>query len=188
MIVRPQNPQRRVIAQKSVFLYPPDGFIDEFNLKIVYIPAQLKKKLLEFLCKYHNISAETIYNDLHGFIKNQNIHHTTNKEFYIGVTFQRKADDAKTESEKQDAYKRAITHYCRSIELNPEYASVYYNRGQCRLHLKEWEKAGEDLLTAQDMGINVPVQFRKDYKRGMEEFKEKTGIEIPQGFATLLGH
>ena len=188
MIVRPQNPQRRVIAQKSVFLYPPDGFIDEFNVKIVYIPVQLKKSLLEFLRKYHNISAETIYNDLHGFIINQNIHHTTNKEFYIGVTFQRKADDAKTDSEKQDAYKQAITHYDRSIELNSEYANVYYNRGQCWLHLEEWEKAGEDLTTAQDMGINVPAKFHKDYKRGPEEFKEKTGIEIPRSFAVLLGH
>lgn len=188
MVVRPRNPQRRVIAQKSVFLYPPDGFIDEFYVKIVCIPAQRKKRLLEFLRKYHNISAETIYNDLHGFIKNQNIHHTTNKEFYIGVTFQRKADDAKTESEKQDAYKRAITHYCRSIELNPEYANVYYHRGQCRLHLEEWEKAGEDLITAHDMGINVPAKFHRDYKRGIEEFKEKTGIEIPRSFATLLGH
>ena len=188
MIVRPQNPQRRVIAQKSVFLYPPDGFIDEFYVKIVYIPAQFKKSLLEFLSKYHNISAETIYNDLHGFIINQNIHHTTNKEFYIGVTFQHKADEAKTDSEKQDAYKQAITHYNRSIELNSEYAIVYYNRGQCRLHLEEWEKAGEDLITAQDMGINVPAQFHKDYKRGIEEFKEKTGIEIPRSFAVLLGH
>ena len=188
MIVRPLNPQRRVIAQKSVFLYPPEGVIDEFNAKIVYIPAHLKKKLLEFLRKYHNISAETIYNDIHGFIINQKIHHTTNKEFYIGVTFQRKADDAKTDSEKQDAYKQAITHYSRSIELNSEYASVYYNRGQCRLHLEEWEKAGKDLTIAQDMGIDIAAAFHRDYKRGPEEFQEKTGIQMPKPITVLLGH
>ena len=52
MIVRPQDPQHRVIAQKSIFLYPPDGVIDVPDDNIVYIPAYLKQRLLEFLRKY----------------------------------------------------------------------------------------------------------------------------------------
>ena len=188
MIIRPQNPQHRVIAQKSVFLYPPHGVIDVFSENIVYIPAYLKHRLLEFLRKYHNISVETIYNDIHGFIINQNIHHTANKEFYLGLTFQRKADEAKTDSEKQDAYKQAITHYDRSIDLDSGYASVYYNRGECWLHLKEWEKSGKDLTIAQDMGINVPAKFHEDYKRGPEDFLKKTGIQMPKHITVLLGH
>ena len=189
MIVRPQNPQRRVIAQKSVLLYPPDGFIDEFNLKMVYIPVYLKQQLLEFLRKYHNISAETIYNDLHGFIENQKIHHTANKEFYLGLTFQyRGYNGDKNDPERRKAYREAIKHYSRSIELDSENAAAYNNRGECWLHLEEWEKAWGDLMIAQDMGSENAAAFHRDYKRGPEEFQEKTGIQMPKPITVLLGH
>ena len=191
MIIRPQNPQHRVIAQKSVFLYPPHGVIDVFDENIVYIPAYLKHRLLEFLRKYHDISAETIYNDIHGFIINQDIHQKVSKEFYLGKTFQHKANEAKTDSEKQDAYKQAIKHYDLSIELNSEELNsenlaAYHNRGECRLHLQEWEKAMRDLTIAHDMGANIAAAFHKDYG-GIKEFKKKTGIEIPYPITMLLG-
>ena len=189
MVVRPQNPQRRVIAQKSVFLYPPDGFIDEFNLKIVYIPVYLKQKLLEFLRKYHNISAETIYNDIHGFIENQKIHHTANKEFYLGLTFQyRGYNGDKNDPERRKAYREAIKHYCRSIKLDSENAAAYVNRGECWLHLEEWHKARKDLTIAQDMGSDIAAAFHRDYKRGPKEFQERTGIQMPKHITVLLGH
>ena len=68
MIIHPQNPQHRVIAQKSVFVDPPDGFIEVLKDKIVTIPSVLKQEFLTYLRKYHDISTETIYNDIHGFI------------------------------------------------------------------------------------------------------------------------
>ena len=94
MIIRPQNPRHRVIAQKSIFLYPPAGFIDVSENDIVYIPSYLKQPMQKYLRKSHDISSETIYNDLHGFIINQKVHYTANKEFYFGVTFQYRGDKA----------------------------------------------------------------------------------------------
>ena len=188
-IIRPQNPRHRVIAQKSIFLYPPDGFIDVSENDIVYIPSYLKQEMLKYLRKSHDISSKTIYNDLHGFIINQKVHYTANKEFYLGRTFQYRGDNAKKNSpERHEAYQEAITHYSRSIEQDSEYSSVYYNRGVCRMHLEEWDKAWESLQIANDMGVHLPVAFHKDYPGGIEEFKEKTGIEIRYPLTVLLGY
>ena len=64
-ICRPSNPLNRVTAQKSVFVRPPKGYIEQYQ--IVTIPQQLKLPVLEYLRNKHGISAESIYNDLHGF-------------------------------------------------------------------------------------------------------------------------
>ena len=189
MIIRPQNPRHRVIAQKSIFLYPPDGFIDVSENDIVYIPSYLKQPMQKYLRKSHDISSETIYNDLHGFIINQKVHYTANKEFYFGFTFQYRGDNAEKNSpERREAYQEAITHYSRSIEQDSEYSSVYYNCGVCWLHLEEWDNAWKDLQIAHDMGVHLPAAFHKDYPGGIDEFKEKTGIEICYPLTVLLGH
>ena len=189
MIIRPQNPRHRVIAQKSIFLYPPNGFIEVSENDIVYIPSYLKQEMQKYLRKSHDISSETIYNDLHGFIINQKVHYTANKEFYFGVTFQYRGDKAdKNSPERRDAYQEAITHYRRSIEQDSGYSRVYYNLGVCRMHLEEWDKAWEYLQIAHDMGVHLPVAFHKDYPGGIDEFKEKTGIEIRHPLTVLLGH
>ena len=44
------------------------------------------------LGRYHGVSAETVYNDLHGFIKNQDVHLETYVDFYIGATEAQKGD------------------------------------------------------------------------------------------------
>ena len=66
MIAHPRNPRHRVIAQKSVFIRPPRGFIEPDENDIVTIPTNLKQQILEHLRNYHGISTEVIYNDLHG--------------------------------------------------------------------------------------------------------------------------
>ena len=68
----PSNPQNRIIAQKSVFIEPPKGFIEKnLSPQIRKVPKTDKDYILEGLRIFHNISAETIYNDLHGFITRQ---------------------------------------------------------------------------------------------------------------------
>ena len=71
MMEHPRNPRHRVIAQKSVFLRPPKGFIEPHEDDIVIIPGELKQWILQNLRKYHDISTETIYNDLYGYIRHQ---------------------------------------------------------------------------------------------------------------------
>ena len=98
-----------------------NGFIDVLsdNQRVI-IPATLKEKFLKYLRKHHGIFTETIYNDIHGFIRNQNIQRNAYVQFYLGLTFQYKGYHAEPGAEKQQAYRDAISHYDQAIELNPE--------------------------------------------------------------------
>lgn len=181
----PQIPRHRVIAQKSVFVRPSKGFIEINDDHIVAIPANLKQILLEHLRKYHSISTETIYNDLHGFIRNQDNHESAYLEFYKGFLRQSSAFKATTHEEKQKEYKKAIEHYDKAIKLNPEIDMAYCNRGEALLHIGKWKKARKDLITAKNMGCDIPASFRNDYE-SIKDFEQKTGIELPEDIAALL--
>ncbi len=70
----PQNPRNRVIAQKSIFVRPPKGFLESEQYDTIDIPKLLKEPILDHLQKQHDISTRTVYNDLHGFIRDQSTH------------------------------------------------------------------------------------------------------------------
>ena len=82
----PQNPQNRIIAQKSIFVRPPKGFLEPGQYSVIDIPKSVKGQMLDYLQKQHGISTQTVYNDLHGFIRNQHIHQETYMEAYKGRT------------------------------------------------------------------------------------------------------
>ena len=89
-IEKPRNPQNRIIAQKSIFVQPSKGFIEPEHFVVIDIPELLKEPMLNHLQKQHDISAKTVYNDLHGFIKNQSIHQRAYIEVYKSETAQHK--------------------------------------------------------------------------------------------------
>ena len=89
-IREPQNPRNRVIAQKSIFVRPPKGFIEPEHFTVIDIPELLKEPMLNHLQKQHDISTKTVYNDLHGFIRNQSIHQRTYIEVYKNEIAQHK--------------------------------------------------------------------------------------------------
>ena len=70
----PRNPQNRIIAQKSIFVRPPKGFIEPEQFAEVNIPESRKGPILDHLQKQNGISTQTVYNDLHGFIRNKDTH------------------------------------------------------------------------------------------------------------------
>lgn len=138
LILRPRNPQNRVIAQKSVFVQPPDGFLSPDDVAIITIPARLKQPLLAYLRKYHGISTETIYNDLHGFITNQAFHENAYLEFHRGLTFQLRAGEVETSEEKQAAYEKAVVHYSRALRLKPDLPDALIHRGVAYFELGDF--------------------------------------------------
>ena len=89
-IEKPRNPQNRIIAQKSIFVWPPKGFIEPEHFVIIDIPKLLKEPMLNHLQKQHDTSTKTVYNDLHGFIRNQSDHQGTYIEVYKSETAQHK--------------------------------------------------------------------------------------------------
>ena len=117
-IEEPRNPQNRVIAQKSIFVQPPKGFIEPEPDDVINICKSLKLPTLEYLRKYHNISTETIYNDIYGFIKSQAIRWRARAEFGKALVCEEERD-----------YENTIRHYTECLKINPQMTAAYYNRG-----------------------------------------------------------
>ncbi len=97
----PRNPQNRIIAQKSIFVQPLKGFIEPEQFAVIDIPDLLKVQMLNYLQKQHGISTQTVYNDLHGFIRNQSTHQMKYMEIYKGGT-QPREDIIKIDSTQTD--------------------------------------------------------------------------------------
>ena len=82
-IKEPPKPINRVVAQSSVFVRPSKGFIYAEADDVINIPADIKLPMLGHLCEAHDISTETIYNDIHGFIRHQKDHWKAYVAFYM---------------------------------------------------------------------------------------------------------
>jgi tetratricopeptide (TPR) repeat protein len=153
-ILHPRNPRNRVIAQKSVFVRHPDGFLSPDEVEIITIPARLKQLLLTYLQKYHDISTENIYNDLHGFIINQRFHENAYSEFHRGLTSQLRGYEAETFEEKQAAYEKSIMYYSRALKLKPDLPDAFLNRGDAYLRKGDFDLALSDFSKAIEMNPN----------------------------------
>ena len=147
-IKEPRNPQHRVIAQKSIFVRPPRGFIEPHDVGIVIIPADLKQPLLQYLRKYHGISTETIYNDLHGFIRHESIHHRAYIDFYIGLSHLSLGE-----------FDHAITVFTKAIDLYPNFAAAYNNRGMAYGLKHNLNRAIENLDRAIQLDSNYAAAY-----------------------------
>ena len=145
MIKYPRNPRHRVITQKSVFVRPPQGFIEPQEDDVVVIPVNLKQPMLNYLRKYHDISTETIYNDLHGFIRNQSIHQEAYIELYIGLSHDFKGDSENDNRTKRDHYDKAIKHYDKAIKLKTSFVIAYYKRGHAYYKKDNYNRTIRDL-------------------------------------------
>ncbi len=187
MIIPPCNPRHRVIAQKSIFLYPRQGFVNVSNVNIVNIPKDLKKSMITYLRKYHDISVEKIYNDIHGFITSEKIRKNANKKVHLGSSFHLGAFNIQTDNHKAEFFKIATEYYDSAIELDSEASGSYYNRGDCLLHLRQFDKAKKDIMTAKAMGVDIINAFRNHYQN-VEKFEDETGVELPPDLAELLGN
>ena len=91
-IKKPYEPINRVIAQKSVFVRHPDGFIRPDTQDVINIPAVLKTSMQEHLDSSHGISVKSIYNDLHGFIRDQRNHLEAYKSIHQGLNREKQGD------------------------------------------------------------------------------------------------
>ena len=206
VVRRPPKTINRVESQKSVFVQSPKGFIEPEDVVIVSIPVGLKLPMLNHLQKYHNISTETIYNDLHGFIRIQDIHHRAYEAFYRGLSAADKGDFDKAIKdftttielkpdffgaynnrgvayfEKGD-FDTAIDNYDKAIEIKPDYAIAYNNRGNAYFEKRDFDKAIQDLTTA----IEIKPDYAKAYNnRGIAYVKKGDFDTAIQDFTTAI--
>ena len=157
MLSYPSGLVERAVSQRSVFVQPPTGFVEE-KYDVVCIPTDLKLRILQHLSDDHHeeITPGTIYNDIHGFIKDQNVYWMAYREFYKGNTLQRKVDEAKTNEEKQGIHKKSIEHYTNALERDLQLPTVYHNRGIVYAQKGEPDLAITDFTKAIELNPNVP--------------------------------
>ena len=145
-IIRPRNPANRVIAQKSVFVRPPEGFVEpDFTIAV---PKDLKQPLLDYLNQFHGISTGTMYNDLHGFIRTLKIRQGANEELVKGIACQETMDK-----------EGSIAHYSKAIELDPQMAVAYNNRGTVHSDSGDFELALQDFNRAIELDPDDAVAY-----------------------------
>ena len=154
-IKEPRNPDpgSRPDVQKSIFIRPPNGLIEPD--KTVDIPKDLKRILLKYLEREFNISIEKIYYDFHGFIRSQDIRWDTYTEYSKGIIFQEGGTGVENSQEKDKNYQKAIKHFTKAIELRPDYAEIYNNRGVA------YERKGE--IDRAIVDYNTVIELRPDH-------------------------
>lgn len=134
-IFEPRQPVHRVVAQKSVFVWPSKGFVQPEAT--VTIDANHKAAVLEFLRVHHGIASKTIYNDTYGVIQHQAAQRDAYDALYEGIALAYKGEN-----------RQAIQRYDDCVRLNPQMASVYSNRADAYHEIGEYDSAIADYLTA----------------------------------------
>ena len=189
-VKKPPRTIRRAEAQKSIFVRAEKGFVEPD--KVVCIPGKLKAALLDYLRKHHDISTKTIYNDLHGFIEKRRLHRRVYTEFYKGCNFQRRADAAKTNKERQKLCEDAIAHYTKAIDLKPDLTQAYNHRGLAYADIDDFDAAIEDYSKAIDLESgNAAVYYNNrgltylnkgDFDAAIEDLKTAINLIDFAGF------
>ncbi len=62
-------------------------------------------------------------------------------------------------------YDQAISDFNKALEINPRYATAYYNRGIAYKDKGQYDKAWEDVHKAQDLGHKIHPGFLKDLRK-----------------------
>ena len=159
-VEKPPKTINRVESQKSIFVQNPRGFVapdDE-----VIIPKDFKQPMLNYLRKHHDISTETIYNDLHGFIRIQDIHHQAYEALYRGLS-----------AEDKGELDKAIQNYDKAIELKPDFFGAYNNRGVAYGEKHDFDTAIKDFTTA----IEIKPDFFGAYNNRGNAYFEKRDFD-----------
>ena len=155
ILMMPTGKDPRIIFQSSVFVHAHKGYIEE-TAKLEIISSKEKDDILTYLRKNFNIHADTIYNDMYGFIKNLENHSTAEIEFYRGIAWYDKKN-----------YKDAIESYDEVIKINPQSAVTYNNRGNAKKDSGDTTGASLDF----DKAIKINPQYAEAYNnRGNAKF------------------
>ena len=99
--------KNRVEAQHSVFVYVKSGTLPKNSHRVhtrYTIDKEFKNKLIDHLKKVHNINPSTIYNDVQGFIANEENFNSATIEFYRALSSYEKGN-----------FNKALDHYDKAI-------------------------------------------------------------------------
>ena len=165
-----KNP--RVVFQGSVFIRAAKGYIEEDKYISIPIEGDIKSYALDYLDKYHGINSDTVYNDLQGFIRNQQSLYTREEYENRFVQLSPQDPDAYYKlgntKRKLGKLEEAIKNYNEAIKLNPDTAKAYVNRGAAKAEMGELKEAIEDFSEAIKLNSELPEAYTN---RGFAKFK-----------------
>lgn len=183
-IEKPQNPQNRVMTQKSIFAQPPKGFIDPKDIITIPVSANLKQWILIHLRNFQDISTQSIYNDLHGFIRHSNLRSSEKALFpivFADMIVEDMTDTSQTPEERNDQFRKAIDHYTEGINYAPYDAANYVKQGQWYTEVDEIDRAIETFSKAIFLKPDYAYAYNNrgeacrkkgDFDRAIEDFNE----------------
>ena len=129
-IRKAQYPPNRTQAQNSLFVRPPEGFIfsNDKDVKTVCIPKELKQWILIHLYRFQDISYQTLFSDLYGFLMEDAL--STSEEAWKPLAMERffakhvPVEDL-TDENRQEQHERTVKGHLTRIEYSP-YNATYY--------------------------------------------------------------
>ena len=159
---------QRANDQKSRLVKSDTGVVEPDH--IVYIPADIKKDILNFLRLHHDISTARIYKDIHGFIRSQDPVLPHNQKLIDGRTCEEKGNcvpSSEDSIEEKKWYKKAIAHYTEALQLKPDFLEAYRNRGRTYATLNKYTQAIQDYSKAIELAPKYADLYRD---RGLTYF------------------
>ena len=191
-IEKPQGPQNRVIAQKSIFAQPANGYIDFEDVSVISVPSNLKQWILIHLHRFQDICTQSIYNDIHGYIR-----HRTQPTLNEAVPYHARANRAKelavaksrADEERNSLLQQAINSYIKAIQYAPYDAKTYVDQGQCYVEMHEHDLAMEAFCKAVFLRPDYAPAYccrailyldKGDYENVMENFNKAIELD-PDG-------
>ena len=165
----------RIIAQDSVFVCSPKGYLDDDmnGLHIKKIKHDDKIMILDYLMKVHHIVEATIYNDVIGFIKNEENTKPYMIHFYKGLSLNNLTNESK-ENDTKSLYKKLIIEYDSYIKSYSLSSLPYFYRGSAKQELSELKEAIIHYDKAIELLPNIGVYYgcRGSAKQELGELEE----------------
>ena len=173
----PKTPENRVIAQKSVFVRPSEGFVEPDDT--VIIPKELKRPILEYLERGTGVNASAVFNDIHGFITYYTVHESAHVEVYAGVTHAKKFE-----------YDKAIGRFTKAIEIDPHLSTAFYYRGLAYMRqgdndtaIQEYDRAIELDPTSAQIHSERGIAYRQRGNPDLSIMDFTRAIELNPDYA-----
>lgn len=154
LILESNSKNNRVIFQNSIFIMPKNGYTERFE-HVIPIPNTAKEKILADLNNLCNINTDTIYNDIYGFIQNEENYKTMFIHLHRGIEKYNFGIRQQNKKQREQYLKEAIEEYDKAIRLSPNFAEAYNNRGVAKDELGQYTEAIKDYSKA--------IELKSDY-------------------------